>query len=198
MNIASNLKRLRRESGLTQTQLAEQSGVSQQLISQIERGVNLSTKELPALARALGVPVHEIDQSYSLPTSPAVAERVPLVSWVSAGHLLEQSAVMPPDVEQWLNVGDLPSGNWIALRVEGDSMDRVAPDGSAILVDRNESSVLDGKFYVFALDGTATFKRFRKDPDRLQPFSTNPDHASIPVSDGLHVFGRVRKVITDL
>ncbi|WP_416358194.1 helix-turn-helix domain-containing protein [Aureimonas phyllosphaerae] len=85
MSISDNLKRLRAERRLSQPKLAELSGVSQQLISQIESGRNLSTKHLPSLAKALGVAVEEIDPEYdvsaavlsigrteaSLPTLPA-------------------------------------------------------------------------------------------------------------------------------
>lgn len=65
MTIASNLQRLRKAAKLSQTTLAKLSGVSQQLISQIETGENNSTKELPALAKALGVSVAEIDENYA-------------------------------------------------------------------------------------------------------------------------------------
>lgn len=65
MGIGENLRKLRQERRLSQKTLAELSGVSQQLISQIERGENRTTKELPDLARALGVGVQEIDESYA-------------------------------------------------------------------------------------------------------------------------------------
>lgn len=65
MGIGENLKRLRTERRLSQKDLAGLSGVSQQLISQIERGENRTTKELPDLARALNVGVQEIDSSYA-------------------------------------------------------------------------------------------------------------------------------------
>lgn len=64
MTIASNLKRLRKAAGLSQTGLADLSGVSQQLISQIESGANVTTKYLPALATALQCKVTEIDENY--------------------------------------------------------------------------------------------------------------------------------------
>lgn len=72
MTIASNLQRLRKEAKLSQTKLAKLSGVSQQLISQIETGENNSTKELPALAKALGVSIADIDENYADKTIPGL------------------------------------------------------------------------------------------------------------------------------
>lgn len=72
--LAENLRRIRREKRLSQGKLAEQSGVSQQLISQIENGVNTTTKELPKLAKALGVPVSDLDEQFHL---QAPAEKIP-------------------------------------------------------------------------------------------------------------------------
>ena len=64
-SIGENLRRLRKAAGLSQPQLAELTGVSQQLISQIETGKNATTKELAAFATALGVSIYEIDESYT-------------------------------------------------------------------------------------------------------------------------------------
>jgi transcriptional regulator with XRE-family HTH domain len=198
MEIGHNLKLLRTEAKLSQTALAKKAGVSQQLISQIERGENVSTTELPALATALGVRIEEIDPSYDVGIEPT-GKRVPLVSWVSAGNLREQPGIGPADIEKWIVVGDLPEGDWIALGVDGDSMNRIAPNGSTILVNRSQGDLYDEMFYVFSLaSGDATFKQFRRKPDRLQPFSTNPDHFAIPGSEDIYVVGRVRRVITDV
>lgn len=125
---------------------------------------------------------------------------VPLLSKVAAGNLRYQQGIEPHDIERHIKVGELPKGDWIALVVEGDSMDRVAPDGSIILIDRADDRLIDGRYYVFSLGGgEATFKRFRKGPPRMQPFSTNPDHMSIPAeNDDLYVIGRAKRVIQDI
>lgn len=64
MGIGSNVRAFRKAKEWSQAELAEASGVSQQLISQIERDVNESTRELPALARALGVRAADIDPAF--------------------------------------------------------------------------------------------------------------------------------------
>lgn len=55
MSVGDRLKAARKERKLTQTRLAEIAGLSQTTISDIERGRNTSSKELPMLAAALGV-----------------------------------------------------------------------------------------------------------------------------------------------
>lgn len=125
--------------------------------------------------------------------------KVPVISLVSAGNLRDQPGVTQSDIDRWITVADLPAGDWIALGVDGDSMNRVAPDGSTILVNRADDKLLDGKFYVFALGGgEATFKRYKRNPEMIQPYSTNPDHLPVAVPEDLYVFGRARRVITDL
>lgn len=125
---------------------------------------------------------------------------VPLLSMVSAGNLRFQPTVEEHDIIRRIKVGELPRGDWIALQVDGDSMNRVAPDGAIILVDRADDRLIDGRFYIFALgNGDATFKMFKRNPNRLQPYSTNPDHMATPADrDDLYVFGRAKRVIHDI
>jgi transcriptional regulator with XRE-family HTH domain len=57
MTVGENLRRIRRERGFKQTELAEAAGTWQQTISEIERGGDSRTATLEKLAGALGVPV---------------------------------------------------------------------------------------------------------------------------------------------
>jgi transcriptional regulator with XRE-family HTH domain len=61
--VGRNAARLRREAGLTQEQLAERAGFSQQYISDLERGrCNPTVVTLYELAEALGVSHVELVQ----------------------------------------------------------------------------------------------------------------------------------------
>lgn len=178
-------------------------GISQSLVINNANGNNaISKKAAEAYARVFG---HTAGWYLFGENGPAAAEAVlidiPLISSVAASRLKEQEGVSPADVERYLHADDLPAGDWVALTVEGTSMDRLAPDGSVIIINRADSTLLDGRYYVFSVDnGAATFKTYRRNPERLQPFSTNPDHMSIPVTGDtdLYVFGRVRRVIQDV
>jgi len=84
MGIAENLLKLRKAARLSQTGLAKEAGVSQQLISQLENGVNVATTKLPDIARALGANVSQIDPNY-VEHAVGSLEEVPLIGYVGAG-----------------------------------------------------------------------------------------------------------------
>lgn len=125
---------------------------------------------------------------------------VPLVSWVSAGKLAEANSPAPVQDVPLLAFSDLGRGDFIALRVSGDSMDRVSPDGSIIIVNRSDKRLQRDKPYVFSIRGEATYKYWEPDPvPRLEPRSFNPANKPIFVGeDEMEVVGRVRRTMFDL
>lgn len=125
---------------------------------------------------------------------------VPLLSWVSAGKLAEPHAQIPVEDVPLLAFADLGRGEFFALKVQGDSMDRISPDGSIIVVDRTDKTPIAGKPYVFAVRGEISFKIWRPEPPRFAPLSTNPTHEAIFVKSkrDVEVIGRVRRTILDL
>ena len=69
--IGRNIRRFRREFGLTQAHLARQAGLSQQYLSLVERGLSPSSAEhISCLARALGIAEHVLTaRSITISTS---------------------------------------------------------------------------------------------------------------------------------
>ncbi|MFT5439411.1 MAG: SOS-response transcriptional repressor LexA, partial [Alphaproteobacteria bacterium] len=152
----------------------------------IARGLDWALEELLELSSAGNVrtidrPVHD----------------VPLVSWVKAGDLTETvDPYAVGDAADYIPVTH-QRNTLIALRVSGQSMNRVAPDGSIVIVDYADKSLTSGQFYVVKLDGRATFKRFRSDPARLEPDSTEA-HETVFIQSETEVVGRVIQVINQL
>lgn len=160
-----DLKKMREAAGLTQTQLADLVGLSQSYYATMERGeAPISLKKLELFAQALKCSIPEIIGF------PSYGNHIPLVDWVSAGGFKD---LITSQIE-----GDtvLFNGNAegkFATRVAGNSMNKVAPDGSIIIVDINRRELIDGKLYIFGNDvtGENTFKMFKNEPKRLEPCS---------------------------
>lgn len=180
---------------ISQGALAKAIGTTQQQISKLVHG----EREMTALwAERLAPLLRTSPEKLVFPGLKTF--RAPLLSWVSAGRLAHQEGVKRSDVRKYVYLADLPKGDWIVLEVQGDSMDRIAPDGAYICVNLADHRVVNDKFYVFGTpEGEATFKRYRAgNPPRLQPYSTNPDHETIHMSGETVIVGRVGRVIHEL
>lgn len=159
--------------------------------------------KLNALAEALGVPLSELtgDDAEPAPSRQGRVMRVPVLEWVQAGKLADGHSQIPVESVPLLAFADLGRGEFFALRVQGDSMDRVSPDDSVIIVNRKEQTPISGQYYVFFVKGEGTtYKRWHAGPPSyLGPFSTNPVHQPIfRRRSEIQVIGRVRRTVLDL
>jgi len=185
----------REKAGLTRDQLAFHMGISTSQLTKLERGERRLTKEwMERIAGALHISPADL---FDEPASRLIS--VPLISWVSAGGLAQPDTVTEIIDFPMLEVSGLPAGEWIALRVEGDSMDRISPPESIILVNRKDRRLVANGCYVIAdQHGNATYKRYRPNPDRFEPVSTNPAHEPIFPDNEAPVVGRVRRTMLDM
>jgi SOS-response transcriptional repressor LexA len=127
---------------------------------------------------------------------------IPLLDSVPAGKLQAPISQIPVEDVPLLAFADLGRGDFIALTVRGDSMDRISPDGSTIVINKADRTLVSGKPYVFCVRGEVTFKLWRPEPARLAPYSTNPIHepryVKTKVEAEKYVVGRVRRSVLDL
>lgn len=126
---------------------------------------------------------------------------VPLLDRVTAGVLKSPSSQIPIEEARLLAFSDLGSGQFFALQVEGDSMDRYSPEGSIIVVNKNDRRLISGKCYVFDIKGEVTYKMWQAGkPSYLAPHSTNALNKPIffERKRDLQVIGRVRRTVFDL
>jgi SOS-response transcriptional repressor LexA len=206
-DLAERVAQAREARGWSQAELARRisarrhamgkSGVRQQSVNQLEQGGVNAPRYLVELADVLEVDVgwlSGVSTERPPPPSSSMAEivRAPLISWVEAGGLADTvEPYVPGEAEEWVPTVH-HHANLIALRVRGRSMDRIAPEGTIIIVDLNERDLVEGRHYVFRLEGRATFKTWRKGPPaRLEPQSNDPDYQPIFPDDGIEVVGRV-------
>lgn len=174
------------------------------LISHENGNRDLSRKAAEKYAKAFGA-----DAGWLLygkaderePTRPAglITVDVPLLSWVSAGELaIDDSVVDLTDFPSIAGI-DLPSGNYIALRVDGASMNKISPPGSIIFVNTADRRLVMNGCYVIADEsGAATYKRYRpSDAPQFQPASY--EAVEPPTLRGaIRVIGRVRRSLIDM
>ncbi|AXU20378.1 hypothetical protein C7W88_17000 [Novosphingobium sp. THN1] len=151
------------------------------------RKMALSADYLLDLANVLQVSPTDL----LLNTIPArvlpVVGKIAAGNWREAVEMSEESIPVPDN---------LPGNNLFVLRPDGDSMDRIVPegaDGGFVVVDPDSRELFDRKFYVVMNEhGECTFKQFSQNPLALLPCSNNPEHQPIPIGTApFTVIGRV-------
>lgn len=194
IEVGKMIASVRRERGLSQSQLAQKLNCSKQAISNYERGTRDPDYEtLEAIADILNCPiaffVSPEDQARSLagiygnyplpanlrPISALHRQHVPLIGKVAAG----QPIMAETDYDAYV---DSPVQCDAALEVQGDSMAPTYLPGD-ILYIKCQPRVDDGRVAVVLLDDTATVKHVYRDPDGngLTLISDNPAYAPIHV-----------------
>lgn len=176
------------------------AGLSRYAISNIQKNPKSIPrgKTLMHLADALETTPEYLLKGESGPSTSSESLNIPLVTWVSAGAMARDD-LQQDIISQIRVVGLDPRGKWIALRVDGDSMDRISPPGSVIFVNLKDQRLVTNACYVITNgDGEATYKRFRANPSRFEPVSTNPAHEPIFPDGEPSVIGRVRKTVLDM
>lgn len=130
------------------------------------------------------------------PRNPPI--RIPLISWVAAGQLRDPSSA--GEADEWIEAAGLEPGEYFATKVVGNSMDRISPEGSIVIADTRQIKPVDGKAYIFEVEGETTYKIYYGEPVvRLEPFSTDPSYRPIFINGQTwRVVGRVVRSIFDL
>lgn len=192
---SNRIRDLRRERELTQEELAAKLGDETTIatVSRLESGrMTLTLPWMERIAAALGVSPHEI-----IARPEQGLRMVPLIGAISAGEW--QLAVQSS--EAWVPVVDRVGGpRCFALRPKGDSMNELADEDSYIVIDPDQNALEDGRIYaVRNADGEALFKRFRLNPPRLEPMSSNEAHQPFLLGqEPFTIIGRVTYVGREL
>ena len=180
--VHNKLKEMRERAGLTQQQLAEKVGVTQQTIWYYENGrremksgvlVELSNALECTVSDLLGLnEVKGVVQQVRSPSHP-----MPVVGRIAAGTPREAIYQTGETHEAPESLWEAhPDGFW--LEVSGNSMNRLFPEGTLVLVDPDEE-VRNGDVGVVFVNGDdATLKRVYVDGEsvRLHPESHDPEY----------------------
>lgn len=184
------LKRLMAEHKETQVGIARLIGVTPDKLSKTLKGKRLlKLEEANRLRRYFGLKDESPDGNRP--------HLLPVVGLVSAGAWRDGFE----GVTDWIPAPDRSlSRDSFVVRVEGDSMDKVAQAGEQVIVDPRDLDLIAGKYYVVRnAEGETTFKQYTDNPARLVPCSSNPSHETIFIGrEGFTLVGRVRKKVSNL
>lgn len=194
MSFAERVKARRNELGFSQAALARAAGLSPPTINEIESGKNMTSRHLPALARALRCnPLYLTDGK--LPKESDSGTIIPAMLDRASGEI----SIPQLDVQGSMGHGSIPPDhidvvrNVIVNRKElekqcsftapqnlqiitgyGRSMQPTFCDGDPLLVDTGVTSVNIEAVYVFELEGELFIKGIQRLPGgRLRVISHN-------------------------
>lgn len=192
MSIAKRTKDKRIELDLTQSELANLAGTTQQSIEQLESGKTKRPRFLPELAKAL-----HCDLAWLLEgkhSSDAISEIPPEDEWRTISEWDSNTPLNADEVEiPYFKSIELAAGdgcctyedhdgyklrfskstlrrygascqNVICFSVYGDSMSPVIPNGSTVTVDTGNTRIVDGGIYAIEQDSLFRIKLLYRQP----------------------------------
>ena len=223
MYLSSNLKFLRKQSGFSQDHIASllgyksfttiqkwESGISEPSISTVQKLCELYNV---SMSEILYTKLSSNDKSITGSTrNTDLYEYKYFPVSISAGSLENIDAIQEYDL---ISISDKILGkyarskNIILLKINGESMNNIIPNGSYIIVDTSKNTIHDIKdrdIVVFSENGSYSVKRFINDSANqrilFKPDSTDDTFTAIEVkyenSEGLRLIGKVVKYIVSL
>lgn len=163
MSLAARFRNRRIGLNLTQTEVANAAGVSQQSIESIESGRTKKPRNLLELAKALKCsPDWLLNGKDISPLSEISTRRIPVLNYIQAGLLTEPSQIFEPDGDfEYIYTDEDTPESAFALRINGDSMLPVFHSGDIVIID-TEVAPLPGEFVAAKNEHhEATFKKYR-------------------------------------
>lgn len=173
----NKVKELRKQIKFSQGKLASYLNVHQTAVSQWETGRTEPDKEIALkIAQLCGV---SLDYVLGFEDDAPNFSRIPVLGNTAAG--IPISAIEDfdsDDPDDWEEISNhmARSGQYIALRIKGDSMEPRMRTGDVVIV-RLQPDVEDGDIAIVRVNGDeATCKKIKKTPEGLWLISTNPNY----------------------
>jgi phage repressor protein C with HTH and peptisase S24 domain len=198
-------------SGMSQSELAR--ALQTRLQTEFDRskiykilkgGRKVTAEEMLAIEEVTAFPAPAtLHQAPAAVTKAVKVLNVPLLDAVTVGKLRNLSLQIPAEGVPQMAFAGLGRGDFFALQVadDDDSMDRISPPGSVIVVNRAERDLKSGRCYVFSIEGVTSYKMWQDgDPAYLASSSTNPTHKPLFMrrKRNFDVIGRVKRTVLDL
>lgn len=209
MKMGDRIRERRKAAKWSQARLSEESGISQQMLSKLERGVAFGTTEIVQLARALNVTPRWLESGEGAMTAdqygqlvmsnvspgPPITGKVPVISWVQAGTYKETVDLFEPgDAEDWIETTVPIREHTFALRIQGDSMEPNFQAGMLVVVEP-DLDPQPGDYVIVKNGDEATFKQLVKDGGDWYLKPLNPRYPLKPLESTCSIVGVVREAV---
>lgn len=180
MTIGKRIKHLREKKGYTQAEFGKLLGLSDKAVSTWEN--DTKTPRMSTL--------HKMAEIFCVSTSYLVGERepknnkgavkIPVLGNVAAGTPITavEEYIDIADSDTWEEIPEAlaNTGEFFALRINGDSMEPKMSIGDIVIV-RQQPDINSGEIGIVMVgDGEATCKKIKKRPDGIMLISTNPKY----------------------
>ncbi|HMN15693.1 MAG TPA: helix-turn-helix domain-containing protein, partial [Bellilinea sp.] len=200
-NPPNRIAELREKRGLTQDQLAQRVGTTNQTISRLERGIRrLNDVWIRGIADALGVDWTEIMNGG--PQAPA-----------SKFPKIKEARIHGGLGTNWLLEKDGADAGWIklsydrskvtVLKSEFHDISHITPLGAWYVIDHEARNLEEGRFYLIRIcdEGTNFARRYAAldGPPRFEPYATEPGQKTyFPGYHDIIVLGQIVHIVINI
>lgn len=174
-----NLRNLRAQKGVSQSELARYLGVARSTVCQYEANRREPDNEtLSKLADYFGVTVDYIlGREESRPPQRGKGKWIPVYGEIAAGIPIEA-------IEDIIDYEEIPNemaatGEFIALRIKGDSMEPRIKEGDVVII-RRQVTIENGEIAAVMVNGdSATLKYIKRENNGLWLISSNQAYSPV-------------------
>ena len=210
--LGERIREARKEKGESQQFFAENVGISQSFLSDIERGLQIPGGEvLLSISRYTGLSIDFIVKGYDEHGERAGLQIENIASEDHhIPHFLCPAAAGSPQpgddhIEEMIDLTTLllPSKErgegtqLFSCQVTGDSMKGAGIDRGDYLICSRDKAIKRGSVVVCSLNGELTVKRYEQSGDEVQLFPENPNYEPIRISgeDSFVIHGVLIRVV---
>lgn len=186
--IAAQIRKARKEEGLTQEQLAELLGVTRTAISQWEKDTpKLRNEHIIGLATHLKRPRSTFARfgGDTVTTTDERKHAIPLLNWSELKHVTLGGKVLKEALRKptYLEVGKDVSRKAVAFTIADDSMEEEFFAGEEVVIDPALQPQDDKDYVLVRLkSGEHLFRRYRPRDGAYDLVAINPDWDTVSVS----------------
>lgn len=185
--IGDMIAKVRKEKGMTKTELAKLTDINIGHLTHIEKGErNPSHKALKNICRALDIPYQQLMYTYDKQVSEE-QENYGFINHISYNKVLAVS-----NIQDFIDCpSNMPSAT-LAVKIADDSMDPKLKKGSFAFIEFN--SLLDNKDVgIFSINGKILIRRFviRRGKVVLKPDNKSFEEIEIRDTDIFYIVGKV-------